>query len=112
MKKISAYIICFGLLCSMMLFNACLGADQGTPFSVINKTDQVITFSINKDSFNTEIKPGEKKDYCSITIPPSDAPWAPDKYLFEAKTKEGQIVFSKEFTRKELEDLKYEIVVK
>jgi hypothetical protein len=93
------------------LIDGC-AADQGTQFIVDNQTSQAIIISVNHDPLNATIEPGKQKSFIDIVIPPADAPWAPSKYLFEAKTKEGQIIFSKEYTRSELEDLKYKIVIK
>jgi hypothetical protein len=112
MKLINSDLVCyiFILAICLLIFNAC-AADQGTPFTVKNQTAQAVILSVNGDSFDGDIKPGEKKSFISGAIPPAEAPWAPDKYLFEAKTKDGQVVFSHEYTRAELENLKYEIVI-
>ncbi|MBN1188242.1 MAG: hypothetical protein JXA46_00670 [Dehalococcoidales bacterium] len=96
----------------IILVSVCsCGADKGTPFSIENKTYQTITISINHDQLSAKMKPSEKRDFLTGAIPPSDAPWAPKTYLFEAKNEQGQIIYSKEFTLEELEEIKYEIVV-
>lgn len=109
-KNINIVIISLVLFFVSITICSC-GADQGTPFSIENKTDQIITISINNSPLSTKLKPSEKKDFLDATIPPSDAPWAPKTYLFKAKNEQGQIVYSKEFTRDELENIKYKIVI-
>jgi hypothetical protein len=108
-KNINTVIISLALF--FVSITVCSCDPGGTPFSIENKTDQTIIIYINNDQLNTKLKPSVKKDFLSRTIPPSDAPWAPKTYLFEAKNEQGQIVYSKEFTRDELENIKYKIVI-
>jgi hypothetical protein len=108
-RKQLALIFSF-LLLFIFTLDACW-ADQGTRFTIENQTKQLITIYINKEPLTPEIKPGEKQVYVSGVIPPSGAPRAPEKYLIEAKNDQGQIIYSKEFIWKELNDLNWKIII-
>jgi hypothetical protein len=110
MDNIRKQIVFIAIVLMLVSCSAC-GADRGTPFSIENQTNHTITIFINDDPLSTKIIPFKTEEFLSGAIPPSDAPWAPKKYHFEAKNDRGQIIYSQEFTRDELENIKYKIVI-
>lgn len=79
-------------------------------FHVDNRTDQTLDFFI--DGFqHGDAPPGEITEVITIAINPSNVYTADEKFLIEAKTKRGEVVYSEEFTWQELDDMDWTVVI-
>jgi hypothetical protein len=108
MNKFQKVIVCW---CSVLILSSILLLLGGCPlwgspnfdFTIENQTQEVLTISVNTGS-GIEVKPREK-----IT----------EKYLIDtgkfniiAKNLKGDIIYSKEFTYGELDDMKFIVIIK
>ena len=78
-----------------------------------NHFNRTVTVLVN-DDLQGSVPATSKETFNTASIPyRPDAPWAPTsgKYLIEAKTKQGEDVYSKEFTWQELDDMDWTIVI-
>jgi hypothetical protein len=100
--KFKCVISIFCLL--LLTLTGCpLWGSPGFDFTIENQTEQVLYVSVNLGS-SDEVKPGE-----SIT---ENLLRDTGKYNIVAKNTKGDIVFSKEYTLQELEDLKNKVIIK
>lgn len=104
-KHLFKYKYALLIFCSLLLtLTGCpLWGSPGFDFTIENKTQQVLYVSVNLGSA-VEVKPGETitKNLLRDT----------GKYNIVAKNTKGDVVFSKEYTLKELEDLKNKVIIK
>jgi hypothetical protein len=109
-KRLSLVILSAILLISLLASSACIG-DPTVGLSVNNQTDQTVKFFISGLP-QVYVLPGEIKKFGTMQIPPySDVAPADQKYLIEAKTEDGEVVYSEEFTWQELDDMDWTIVI-
>jgi hypothetical protein len=104
-KHLFKYKCVLLILCLLLLtLTGCpLWGSPGFDFAIENQTQQVLHISVNSGS-EVEVKPGEKiiKNLLRDT----------GKYNIVAKNTKGDIVFSKELTLKELEDLNKKVIIR
>ena len=108
-KKIPLLIFIAVLL--MSLFAGCFPwGDPGVEICVDNRTDQTLSIFIT-ELYEYDVPPRKVVRFGTMEISDPDLPWALDKYLIEAKTKQGEVVYSEEFTWQELDDMDWTIVI-
>jgi hypothetical protein len=87
--------------------------DPGTFINVNNSTSVKVSFYIQGVNHG-EVPPGETKEIGTLEIwPEPNQPGGTEdyKYLIEAKTEQGAILYSKDFTWNELDDMHWKIVI-
>ena len=88
---------------------ACLIPDPATWLKVDNQTDQKLVIFIDGYS-QGYIQPGRITEIVTRAIDPLNI--YPDrKYLIEAKTEDGEVVYSEKFTWQELDDMDWTTVI-
>jgi len=105
------HLIYFLKLIAILILGSVLIIFAGCPlwgstffeFTIENQTPQVLSVSVNTGS-GVEVKPGEKltEKYLRDT----------GKFKIVAKNSKGDIVYSKEFTLGDLDQLKFNVVIK
>ncbi len=80
-----------------------IACEPAAPIKIKNDTDQILTIFIYDQRIG-DVKPGEEIINKVVTIVHSD-------YLIEAKDVQGNIVYSKEFSYKELEKTDWKLVI-
>jgi hypothetical protein len=98
------------LLTLALLLLAATGCDPGVFLRFENQYDQPVTVFLN-ELLMGDVMAGEKESIGTIRIHPSRPDIGPEKYLIEAKTAQGDVVYSKEFTWYELRDMDWTIVI-
>ena len=112
LSKKRLILLAISILLGTVVFTA-LSCDRFTLLRVENQSHSDVTIFVNKD-LQGSVNAKEHETFNTSSIPNRpDAPDAPvsGKYLIEAKTREGVLVYSKEFTWQELRDLKWTIVI-
>ncbi|UCH52015.1 MAG: hypothetical protein JSV54_04565, partial [Chloroflexota bacterium] len=84
-------------------------AEPGHRYQVDNRTDQTLEIFID-NLRQCDAPPGEMSRSGTIDIPPYDI-WPDEKYAIEARTEDGEVVYSQEFTWQELDDMDWTIVI-
>jgi hypothetical protein len=108
-KRLFLFLLSAILLISLLASSAFIG-DPGSYLTIDNRTD--ITLSIFIDELPTiDVPPQEKERFGTIIIHPNPDFSDDHKYLIEAKTKDGEVVYSEEFTWQELDDMDWKIVI-
>ena len=99
------------LLLFLLTSSACVCLfDPANYFYVDNQTDQTLVFSIDELQHGN-LPPGEITEIITIVINPSNVYTPDEKFLIEAKTSKGEVVYSEEFTWQELDDMDWTIVI-
>ena len=106
MQRIELIFLCTILF---LLLTGCWG-DPGTSVKVDNQTDQTIGIFID-GLHEVDVSSGELEEFVTINIYPKDIYPADKKLLIDAKTEQGEVVYSKEFTWQELDDMDWKIVI-
>jgi hypothetical protein len=86
------------------------GCDPVKWFRVDNQTDQTVSIYIT-GVYQNDVASGEIRRIGTLQIPPKPGLPPHSPYLVEAKTKDGKVVYSKEFTWQELDDMDWTIVI-
>ena len=102
-------LICVYAMLLLFLLTGCWG-DPGTRIRVNNLTDQTLVIFIDELQ-EADIPPGEIVAYDTTLIQPKNIYPADKKFLIEAKTKEGEVIYSQEFTWQELDDMDWKVVI-
>jgi hypothetical protein len=100
------------LLISLLVSSACMDPCVWIEFN--NQTDQTLSIHIGGSASQGDVLPGETLRTCTMSIWGDDSPpWGDGdfKYLIEAKTEDGEVVYSEEFTWQELDDMDWTIVI-
>jgi hypothetical protein len=111
-KRLSLILLSAILLISLLASSACIG-DPTVGLSVNNQTDQTVKIFISGLP-QVYVLPREIKKFETMQIWGDDSPpWGDGdfKYLIEAKTEDGEVVYSEEFTWQELDDMDWTIVI-
>jgi hypothetical protein len=88
-----------------------LPGDPGTWLRVHNRTDQELGIFID-ELHSVDIPPGEVLRFSTTSIwPGPNPPWGTEDYLYliEAKTENGEVVYSDNYTWQELDDMEWTI---
>ncbi len=111
-KRFSLVLLSAILLISLSASSACgCIVDKFSHIWVDNRTDQTLDISIEGDYFPlTDAPPGEVTEFVTSVIDTVDI-YPDKKFLIEAKTKDGEVVYSEEFTWQELDDMDWTIVI-
>jgi hypothetical protein len=96
----------------LLLFSlATSGCDPGVELYVHNQTNHLVKMFICELPQVT-VPPGKLERFATMEIPPKpDLPPAREKYLIEAKDEQGEVVYSREFTWQELDDMDWKITI-
>ena len=103
-------------ICTILMFIlpagcTCLPRDPGTWFTVDNKTDQELGIYIDK-LHSVDIPPQEVSRFITTSVYPSPDVYPADKkFLIEAKTKSGEVIYTEEYTWQELDDMNWKITI-
>jgi hypothetical protein len=109
MKKQRFILVILLTLTFLFILTSC--GDSGVLLYINNKTDQTLSIYIT-GVYQNDVPPGVETRTGTMQIPPEpDLQPVRDKYLIEAKTKAGELVYSKEFTWNELNDLDWKVVI-
>jgi hypothetical protein len=108
-NRLSLVLLSSLLLISLLASSACIG-DPGSYLTIDNQTD--LTLGIFIDELPTiDVPPHERERFSTIIIHPNPDFSDDHKYLIEAKTEDGEVVYSEEFTWQELDDMDWTIVI-
>ena len=109
-KRFPIVILSAVLIISLLTSSACIG-DPTVDLSVNNQTDQTVKIFISGLP-QVYVPPGKVEKFATMQILPYSDLSPPDhKYLIEAKTEDGEVVLSEEFTWQELEEIDWTIVI-
>ena len=102
------------LILAAVLLPVIAGCEHLAPVIVKNNTDKVLT--IYEDATRLHQMPGRPKSLAGTVQPgeelrPEHIPSTFNTYVFEAIDAQGNIVYSKVFTRQELEDMNWEVTI-
>ena len=111
-KRLVLVILSAMLLLFLFTSSACVCiVDPANYYYVDNRTDQTLDFFVEGSGFPlVDAPPGEITEFVTIAIPKDMYP-ADKMFLIEAKTKQGKVVYSEEFTWQELDDMDWTIVI-
>jgi hypothetical protein len=99
------------ILSTLLLIVTLMGCDPSILLRVENQSDSDITLFINEKAFG-KMQAMEQETFNTALIPyHPDAPWASEDYLIEAKTSQGDVIYSEKFTWQELHDMDWTIVI-
>jgi hypothetical protein len=96
-------LIAVQFVVALALVTAGCYGDAYAPISVVNTTNE--TLSVFIDGYNI----GDVAPEGSIS--PKSIAVAPALYSFEARNKQGKVVYAEKFTREELEKAKWKVVI-
>ena len=102
-------LICVYAILLLFLLTGCWG-DPGTRIRVNNLTDQTLTIFIDELQ-EYDIPPGDILAFGTTLIYPKNIYPDDKKFLIEAKTKNGEVVYSDNFSWQELDDMEWTIVI-
>jgi hypothetical protein len=111
-KRLSIVILSAILLVLLLTPSACT-CDPAVWIEFNNQTDQTLGIFIG-GAYQDDVSPGETLRFATMAIWGSpNPPWGDGdfKYLVEAKTEDGEVVYSEEFTWQELDDMDWTIVI-
>jgi hypothetical protein len=91
------------------LLTGCWG-DPGTFLKIDNQTDQTLVIFID-NLHDADVQPEELKEFPTTNILPENIYPDDKKFLIEAKTKQGEVIYSENFTWQELDDMDWTIVI-
>jgi len=97
---------------STVLLVAC---DPLAPLKVENRTNQILTVYAAYTKYE-HVNAGDDRELLGSVEPgkvlePEYFPGSAETYLFEAKNTDVNLVYSKEFTKKELKTAKWKVVI-
>ena len=101
------------MIMALLILLMTSGCDPGSYLTVDNRTDQTVEIFIENLN-HVDVPPRQVVNFGTMEIwPESDPPWGTEdyKYLIEAKTKQGEIIYSEEFTWQELDGMDWTIVI-
>ena len=104
-------LLIFILASSVLCFST--GCDRFILLRVENHSNDRVTVFVNND-LQGSVPAKSKQTFNTASIPNRpDVPWAPasGKYLIEAKTPGGKVIYSNEFTWHELDDIDWKIII-
>jgi hypothetical protein len=113
-KRFPIVIFSVALLLVLLLSSSACTCDPAVWIEFNNQTDQTLSIFIDGSASQGDVLPGETLRTGTMSIWGSpDPPWGDGdyKYLIEAKTKDGEVVYSEEFTWQELDDMDWTIVI-
>ena len=86
-------------------------AEPGSLLAIDNQTNETLAIFIEK-LHEVDIPPGEVLKFrTTLIIPSPDFYPAEKKFPIEAKTKQGEMIYSENFTWQELDDMGWTIVI-
>jgi len=97
----------------VILLSGCIWADPGSFIKIENYSGIAVTIYIEGLNHG-EVQAGETEEIGTLEIwPNKPKPGFPEdhKYLIEAKTKEGEVIYSEGFTWYEIDDMDWTIVI-
>ena len=105
-------LIFLSIILLPLLLTSCWG-DPGVFIEIDNQTDQTLSIYI-EELQHSDVPPGEITEIATMEIwPDPNPPWGTEDYQYpiEAKTKDGEVVYSEKFTWQELRDMDYTIAI-
>jgi hypothetical protein len=111
-KRLLLVLLSAILLISLSASSACT-CDPAVWIEFNNKTDYTLSIYIG-GAYQDDVSPGQTLRFATMDIWGDDSPpWGDEdfRYLIEAKTKDGEVVYSEEFTWQELDDMDWTIVI-
>jgi hypothetical protein len=111
-KRLSLVFLGVILLIPLLAASACT-CDPAVWIKINNQTDQTVGIFI-MGVYQNDVSPGEVRRIGTMEIWGDDSPpWGDGNflYLIEAKTDDGEVVYSEEFTWQELDDMDWTIVI-
>jgi hypothetical protein len=112
-KRFPIVIFSVALLLALLLSSSACTCDPGVWIEFNNQTNQILGIYI-RGAYEGDVLSGETLRIITIAIWGDDSPpWGDGdfKYLIEAKTEDGEVVYSEEFTWQELDDMDWTIVI-
>ena len=112
-KRLPLVLLSTMLLLFLFISSACACiVEPGVDLLINNQTDQTLEIYIEGDrTILPKALPGETTKISTMLINPIDIYPDDHKFLIEAKTEEGEVVYSEEFTWQELDDMDWTIVI-
>jgi hypothetical protein len=105
-------LVVLGTILFLWLLTSCL-SDPGTFLNIDNQSNVAVSIYI-RGVRHSEVPPGVTKEIGTMEIwPDPNPPWGAEdyKYLIEAKTEEGKVVYSKELTWQEIDEINWTIII-
>lgn len=100
------------VLLILLSFNSCQCqyGDPGVSITVVNETDDLVSIYVD-GWLEYSVPPRASKEFTTIAISPINVYSENKEFLIEAKTKSGDIIYSKKFSWQELHDMNWKIVI-
>jgi hypothetical protein len=112
-KRFPIVILSVALLLVLLLSSSACTCDPAVWIEFNNQTDYTLSIYIG-GAYQDDVSPRQTLRFATMDIWGDDSPpWGDGDflYLIEAKTKDGEVVYSEEFTWQELDDMDWTIVI-
>jgi hypothetical protein len=112
-KRFPIVIFSVALLLALLLSSSACTCDPAVWIEFHNQTDYTLSIYIG-GAYQDDVAPGQTLRFATMDIWGDDSPpWGDGdfKYLIEAKTNDGEVVYSEKFTWQELDNMDWKIVI-